>query len=236
MMRIVYKDSKSGCKISICIIEYKNLNAEKVIAFLGNYELEYLIKLKYEKIKKQFIWGRVVAKYAIEGIDNNIVFNEINILKGSINEPVIKELKYKDLGVSISHSKDVIIAVAYQTESSCGIDIEYISESSKKCANKLVKDEEVKLLGEIIEDQSLIGICLWTIKEAMAKSVLKGLSLPLSSYQINKFYKYNDVYYGYYCNFKNYCCLCKKYKDYFIAIAIPADYEMMLFNKEKIVI
>lgn len=236
MIRIAYKDNKSGYKISICIIEYKNLNDEKVRSFLGNYELEYLVKFKYEKIKRQFIWGRVAAKYAIENIDNNIIFNKINIIKGNLNEPVIKGLKNNDLRVSLSHSNGVTIAVAYQTEISCGIDMEYISETSKKWANKIVKNEEVKLLSEIIEDQSLIGIYLWTIKEAMAKNIVKGLSLPLSSYEINKFYKCNDVYCGCYSNFKNYSCLCKKYKEYIITISIPANYKIMLLNKEKIVI
>ncbi len=202
------------------------------MSFLGEYELEHLIKIKYEKIKRQFIWGRVAAKYALESIDSNIIFNDINIIKGSFNEPIIREIKNETLKVSILHSKNVAIAVAYPKEISCGIDIEYISEKSKKLTNKLITNEEMKLLSSIVEYKTLMGIYLWTIKEAISKSVIKGLSLPISTYAINKFYKCNNVYYGNYRNFKDYRYICKKYKKYIISIS--SNCKMTFFNQEKI--
>lgn len=223
MKRFVYKDSHSDNIISICIINYCDLNIDTSKLLLGKSELEYFMKIKYRKVKKQFLFGRLAAKYALQNIENNLNFNDINIVKGRFNEPIIKEVHQTNLKVSISHSNNLAVALAFSNKLSCGIDVEFISESSKKITNRIMKNKEKEMLNVKIEDKTLIGIYLWTIKEALAKSIIKGLTLPLSAYTINSFYKYHDLHYGDYTNYKNYRFICCKYLDFIIAVSFSSN-------------
>lgn len=236
MIRYIYEDKKSKIKLAVCMINYKELNDNYVMEHLGEKEKEYYTNIKYSKVKRQFIWGRIVAKYALNGIENNLVYKNVNILKGGYNEPVIQEIGYKDLKVNISHSNNMVVAVAFKNGYSCGVDIEYISTNSKRISNSILIESERNSFTDIIEDSSLLGLYLWTAKEALSKTIKQGLYLPIEIYDIDELQKHCLGHCGKYKCFREYIFLSKRYSNYIYTLSYPANIKLNYCTEETMCI
>jgi len=178
----------SFCMMNKSEIEYKK-------ELFSDKEKEHYNSIGNKKRREDYFCGRFCAKKAVFEIlyksntDTPKEFKEISILNGVFNQPVIVTSKTGNIKVSISHSKNMVIAIAFSEMILAGVDVEMINEKRISTIVNQFTDKEKKIL-----EQSYLKICgkkklcmvFWTVKEAISKAVHMGLTVPLFFFEINK--------------------------------------------------
>lgn len=116
----------------------------------------YLCSCNSEKRKKEYIYGRIAAKFALRLLSTN---SEAIIRNDSIGKPYF--VGRSDFSLSITHSHGIVAVLVFPAEMRCGIDLELINERRKDTLNKMFSTSH----GSIYKLTEL-----WTLKEAMYKT------------------------------------------------------------------
>lgn len=167
------------------------------------------------KRKKTLLLGRIAAKNSIEGYVPGAIHSDIVIDTGVFDQPVVT--MGKNIQVSITHTNDCGVAVAFHESLPIGIDLEDI-ERARIIDNYLTDFE--RSIRERYEKAIFYAIA-WTAKEALSKCLKTGLTTPFSVYEICTL-KNRNMYIE--CSFKNfsqYKALCFKKKNCMFAIVFP---------------
>ncbi|MGG1149677.1 4'-phosphopantetheinyl transferase family protein [Bacillus wiedmannii] len=128
-------------------------------SLLGDVLIRHIVKIKYAK-KKICFSKNAFGKPHIEGMPQ-FHFN-------------------------ISHSGEWIVCVTGTCE--VGIDIEAIKPINLNLMDVIFTDKESKLLLEQEESNRLpMFYNIWTLKEAYIKTLGKGMSIPLNSFDVSEF-------------------------------------------------
>lgn len=140
------------------------------------------------KIRKQtYLLGRYCAKKAIKlkcGIDS---YADINICNGIFDHPLIIHSKIHNTQVSIAHTNNVAVAIAFGESHPMGVDIEDIcAERSQTIATQLT-DNEKSLKTNLKISEMLFNAIIWTAKEALSKTLKSGLMASQLIYEVKDF-------------------------------------------------
>jgi phosphopantetheinyl transferase len=129
------------------------------------------IQLAPEKKRAQWLSGRIALKQAL----GHFTQRDVSYNKGIIqHEPT--------LYYSISHSKQA--AVAAVSLIPVGIDIEQVKPVSDTLQRRYVNAGELELLHII--PVAYRPIALWTVKEAVAKVLWRGITMDLRSIKLHR--------------------------------------------------
>lgn len=112
---------------------------------------------------------------------------EISFSFNKYGKPNIKNPTNSKVEFNLSHSKNFAI-IAFNLNNEIGIDIEYINhklEIENIVENYFSRNEIDQLLKIKKENQIFSFFNIWTCKEAYIKSVGKGLSVDLKSFDVN---------------------------------------------------
>jgi phosphopantetheine--protein transferase-like protein len=161
------------------------------IAFAGDCEKQWAQKITVEWRKEQFlaIWGfvrRQIASYL------NCSPSEIIFDRTSYGKPFLK-FPGSHFSFNISHTKNHL-AICYGNQcASCGIDIEIVRDMPDRLsiAERFFAKEEFMFLSQLESEkkQNDYFFKLWVIKEAILKTLGKGLSYGLDKVFIDGFEK-----------------------------------------------
>jgi len=139
-----------------------------------------LDNFKYEKRHREWLGGRICAKQGLriflqqrENPSRIPEYQQCRISAEESGRPYFSRLKGVDSPfpeVSISHSKGC--AASLVSQSHCGIDIQYPSESLQKVRERFITNEEERLLHNSLPSQSLLSrlVLAWAGKEAVKKT------------------------------------------------------------------
>jgi 4'-phosphopantetheinyl transferase EntD len=153
-------------------------------SFLSRSEEKYFNKLVSKKRKKSYLLGRFVAKQAIRKLRPEIQAQHINIAWGVFNQPVIEHSESLQIQVSITHTQDCAIAIAFPEHHPIGVDLEDCNSSNAQAIKSQVSFEERSVLEQLELSSMQSIILLWSIKEALSKLLKTGLMTDFSLYGI----------------------------------------------------
>ena len=164
-------------------------NCADFSGFSGACEMRWAQKISVEWRRNQFlaIWGFV--RYEISR-HLNIKLSDIVFDRGAYGKPFLKSPAV-NFSFNISHTKDHL-GICYHNQSiSCGIDIEIVRDMPDKLsiAERFFTREEFLFLNnlESTMQQNACFFKLWVIKEAILKTLGKGLSYGLDKVFIDGF-------------------------------------------------
>ncbi len=157
--------------------------------YFNKKEREYLDSLLPNK-RKEWIISRVVTKDAVrkslEEKTGEIFYPlEYEIQNDTHGKPFAVGEMIKDLNISISHKKDIAVAMSTHGKP-VGIDIEVIEERSKDFESLFLNEEEMDQIPENESERSEWITRFWVAKEAYGKSLGKGLEGNPKQYKIKE--------------------------------------------------
>jgi phosphopantetheinyl transferase len=150
------------------------------LAMLSVAEMARFATLRWTKQKQQHLAGRVAAKIAVAGIAG-LAASRVSIVRNADGVPLVcvDEMERPDLFVSISHSGDLVAAVAGFEP--VGIDVERVEEREAGFVELVFTEAERAEL----EDARAVTFA-WCTKEARGKQLGVGLSRPFAELDLSK--------------------------------------------------
>ena len=181
---------KSSSNILFCLslVDLSELDTNKdndhndniLATCLSSEEMALYANYAYEKRKREWLGGRLAAKVALLALSGSQFsvenFSTISVLPRENGSPVISSpstFSGPIPSISISHSGNYAVGMAADA-ASCGIDIQQISEKTKRVADKFCTSDELVLLSNYAKNISKLEQLnlLCSAKEALKKSLL----------------------------------------------------------------
>ncbi len=164
-----------------------------------------------EKRRTEFFAGRVAARLALTELHGS---ESVTILNNDAGVPVVSNEK---LAVSISHSEDIAVALAFESDFSFGIDIQIIRAKSVKALKRLVTEK-------FVPDDAMHLTVAWAIKEALSKCLKTGFTIPYEEFLLADFIKNRNLFECTFVKYPQYIGRAVLWKNYAIAIVGNKEY------------
>lgn len=139
---------------------------------------------KFERRKLSYLLGKIACKKALKKIHPEICSKQIFIDKGVFEQPIVRMPIPSNLKTTISHCQSIGIALVFDENQPLGVDIEEIDQTRYKAYESCLHKNELYLLKNI-SDQTLYLTIFWTIKEALSKVLMTGLTYSLQNFEID---------------------------------------------------
>ena len=188
-------------------------------------ELAYGSSLIYEKRQHDYFIGRYAAKVAINTFDPSLAMNDVNVGQGVFQQPIVSHPNASQIGVSISHSGELAVAVAFEEGHPMGVDIEHVPGLLLDTVLEQLTDFERRLLWSWPWNKRDSAAALWASKEALSKVLKTGLTTPLYIFEIEEA-RFEKGQHGIMliCTFRNffqYQAVVFKWGDYMCSLCYP---------------
>jgi 4'-phosphopantetheinyl transferase len=149
-------------------------------------EIQKADKFQFERDRWQFIVCRATLR-KILGAYLRIQPSEICFSYNDFGKPTLNSVKdKKSYCFNISHSNGIVL-IAVTNGQEVGIDLEYMKEefATLKVAEQFCSQIELSALSSITDDLRVSAFySFWTRKEAFAKAIGEGLSIPLKQIKL----------------------------------------------------
>jgi phosphopantetheinyl transferase len=185
-------------------------------------ERAYVRVLRNDTRRDSYVLGRVAAKRAVCVLSHIDAPASVEIRAGAFGQPVVRApAGYAE--VTISHCDDTALVVAFEPEHPIGVDLERAAEPSARTVREHLGAAELSMLAELGWSDELAATMLWSAKEALAKVLRSGLTVPLNVLSISTA-EPADV--GsvslFFENFALYRCHVVVLGERIVALAVPA--------------
>jgi 4'-phosphopantetheinyl transferase len=155
-------------------------------------ELHYFRQVKSNTRRKQFFLGRSVGKKAISLYLNENSLKGMEISSGVFRQPFVRYSSLDSPGVTLSHSGDFAIAIAYEPGHIMGVDVEQIDSGRANIFKESLTANEKEISIRIGCEQTLISNVMWTMKEALSKAIKCGMTVPLDILEVEQLHLLSD--------------------------------------------
>ena len=207
----------------------------KNIESLHPMELTQFHKYKYDRRKESYLLGRLSVKQAVKQaemhLNQAIHPKKIWLDSGVFRFPILRCLKAANLNVSLSHCDNIGISIAFPDVHPMGIDLERVEESRKDILLDYTSVEEKKILTNINIDNIIGYTMIWSIKEALSKTIKTGLMIDFNLLEINDIKKENNIFKSTFHSFNQYKTFSIVNEHYVISIVSPKKTEIQDINK-----
>lgn len=160
-------------------VEIDKFPYEKIFS---EFEISTINRRKKYSAKQEYI----VSRYIIKKIMSTILNCGLTHIETKFNLQVSRlEALYENnplpISISISHSKGMVCVALSQTSQSFGVDLEHINQKRSfiKLANHFYHENEVQLISTANQPHTIF-YRIWTLKEALAKTIRLPISQLLS--------------------------------------------------------
>lgn len=224
MKTVVFESNEYKEVFSVCIEKMNSgIQDHFINQCLSNKEKAELKKIAFEKRRREFVLGRKVAKQAISTLSAKNDLADISIEHGIFYQPIVKMGLNENIQISLSHCNKYIVAIAFNENFPCAIDIEAISPKNGDVIHSQLTEEEKYYLLKWSEKKDIIYTVLWTAKEAISKILKTGLTSELNLYEIEEIRQEGKIFRGKFKNFYQYEFIARKYDDCICTIAVPKN-------------
>jgi 4'-phosphopantetheinyl transferase len=155
----------------------RNLNPE---------ETERAGRLRAGQVRMQFLSGRSRLRTLL-GADLEIAPKDVPIIAAEYGKPELASPYEGRIHFNVAHSRSTVL-IALNLTGPVGIDIEYLdrkTEVEEVARHSLTGQETANMLAiDDISARSKFFFERWTRKEAVVKADGRGLSLPLTSFEV----------------------------------------------------
>ncbi len=191
--------------------------------YLHPNELDYFDSLVSLERQKTYILGRYSAKSAIIKLHNDILPAEICISNGIFEFPYIEDIHGINLQISISHSSDHAVAIAFAQSHPMAIDLEKIDIARINLIQSLCSADELAIIDNLFKNTTKGLTLLWTAKEALSKVLRCGLLIDFKLLEIHKIIQHGEQFIIFYKNFMHYQALSFEYGTNICSLVHPAN-------------
>lgn len=154
----------------ISLLNLDQIAEAAVLPLLSEAEHNYLHRFRYPKRRQEWLGGRIAAKAALSDALDASALRGLSILPDQHGRPRVSGQADPRLSLSISHSGGYAAALAVRGPR-CGLDIQEVSAKLLGLTKYFALPAELDLL----PDQSELALTmLWSVKEAMKKSLLSA--------------------------------------------------------------
>lgn len=202
--------------------------AATVQTFLHPREHEYVASLQAEKRKTRYLLGRYAAKCAIALYASESDLTKIEIAIGFFEQPVVHYPTPDVPDVSIGHSEDLTVAVAFPRGHIMGLDIRCIDLDKAHVYRSQLTEPEQQQAETQFDDYRRGYHVIWTAKESLSKALKCGLTVPFEILQLDQLQLVSEGQYA--CTYRNFA----QYKgcmwivaDHVLAITLPRKTELL---------
>ena len=211
-------------KLIISYGKFESNDFKFPIAFLS--EREQHICNSYRNLNRKMTYqiGRYAAKTAVSLLLNESNLQKLEILVGCFSQPIIQYEQFSMQGVSLSHTKNATIALAFPASICAGVDIELVSKQKENTLYSNIENHEKNIVDQLDKQNQRLQyrVLLWTIKESLSKAVLTGLTLPLSFFSVKSVTCHKNIWVSEFVHFKNFKCLSFFSDQHWISLTLPA--------------
>lgn len=176
---------------------------------------------KHERRKLSYLLGRLSAKAALLEMDENVESSLIWIDSGVFQFPVVKCTGLPNVQVSITHSNNIALCIAFPEEHPMGIDIEKINKKKETNLLNQCTPKEVMLLKALSMNNINGYTAIWSIKEALSKILKTGMMISFRLLEIENFTIINGILESKFKYFKQYKVSTFFLASHAISIASP---------------
>jgi 4'-phosphopantetheinyl transferase EntD len=171
------------CHMSACVLRGDALEVAAA-PLLGVDESARVTRAVHPRRRTSFLRGRVAAKHALAAVcDQRIPAHEFEIASGVFDQPLVISSQ-PNLGVSLSHTDRIAVAVAFPESHPLGVDVEHVSNAHESMLHGQMAPGEFRRV-------SLRGLCdaemltlLWASKEAASKVLRGGLAVNFHALEV----------------------------------------------------
>lgn len=208
------------------------LSLEELVSLAPEYihpaELDYANRPMASERKYSYLLGRFCAKQALKAQLNFPTMSDIFIQQGVFNQPVLSGPGTQDTQISIAHSGNLGVAIAYPTGHPMGIDIERINPKRESILKKILDPQELPILSTQGTDPLTLLTWIWTAKEALGKTLCTGLTVPFSLYEVQDVQIEKGLITATYKNFRQYKVVSYCWEEAVVSIALPRQTQLTL--------
>jgi phosphopantetheinyl transferase (holo-ACP synthase) len=197
--------------------------------FLHEKELHYAAGMQ-EKRRRSFCLGRYAAKGAITNVFHGISFTELRIDQGALGFPVIVHPAILNTQVSITHTDSSAAAICFPEYFPMGVDLEEINVQNTSIIETELTMGEKELFKHTNCSYNCFCSTLWTAKEALAKALKTGFSIPFHFLEIKSLIIENDFVLCYFSHFSQFVGLSVNAGSNRLTIVFPAEVEKYIRN------
>nr|WP_275901639.1 4'-phosphopantetheinyl transferase superfamily protein [Paenibacillus sp. SYP-B3998] len=144
----------------------------------------------------------------------------ICIDQGIFYQPIVIYPASSNTQVSITHGGGLAAALAFSERFPLAIDIEKILIKKEFFMSQFT-DPEITLIQSLSFANDTAFTVLWTVKEALSKTLKTGLMAPLSIYEVNHMEVKDGVLYSSFANFMQYSAASLIFDTYVCSIVYP---------------
>lgn len=222
----LYRDNNSfDCSYAIVSGE---LPDAKINELLHPDERKKYHSFPFNARQQSFILGRIAVKYAILVGNPSVCPKNIHIDSGVFNYPYLKAEHCKNISISLSHSQNMAVAIAFPEHHIMGIDLEIINENYLAVMKKILLRKEEELIENVNGSLISNSVYLWTSKEALSKAIKTGFSADIEIFEINSVKKVGLEIINSFKFFHQYKTISVNIGDYVCSIALPKKTEIDL--------
>lgn len=143
--------------------------------FLSARESARLTAMTSPRRRLGFLRGRRAAKDALRMLSGAGHSARLHIEPGAFGQPVVEGAG--ELGVTLSHTDDAGVALAFPLTHPLGIDIEQVRPGNERALRAQLTDTEIASFVTPASDPLARLTALWSIKEALSKLLGGGLAI-----------------------------------------------------------
>jgi 4'-phosphopantetheinyl transferase len=149
-------------------------------------EVERAERLRAGQVRMQFLAGRSFVRRLL-GRELGIAGRTVRITTGAYGKPETPAVDGKRLHFNVAHSRSTVL-VALSRAGAVGVDVEYLDRDAEvmevaRHALTATEIDAVQAITDINRRRRAFFTC-WTRKEAVVKADGRGLSLPLTSFEV----------------------------------------------------
>jgi 4'-phosphopantetheinyl transferase len=147
------------------------------------------------KRQQAVLWSRIAVKNALTAMAPDLVKTDFTVGTDIFGKPYIQNSAGLTFGVSISHTKDIAIAVVFPIQHPLALDVEAHSlTNSETIAGEMTAHESRYF--ENINLPNEMGYTLnWTIKEAYSKALSVGITTPMPILEVDSIEQTSPMYF-----------------------------------------
>jgi 4'-phosphopantetheinyl transferase len=160
---------------------------EAVSALLGKTERAYFSTLQVARRQRTYLLGRYAGKIALSGVLSESDLSAIEITRGVFEQPVVRCDRNGGWEVTISHTEDLAVALAYPAEHPMGIDLERVAPEQQETILSQLSDREIGWLDLHPAERFQHATALWAAKESLSKVLRSGLMANIRVYDLAEF-------------------------------------------------
>jgi 4'-phosphopantetheinyl transferase len=157
---------------------------EAASKLLGESETAYFSSLRFVRRQGSYLLGRYAAKAALSAVLSEPELRAIEIERGVFEQPVVRCDRDGGWEVTISHTEDLAVALAYPAGHPMGIDLEQIDPGQHETILSQLSEREIEWLKLRSAERLQFATGLWAAKESLSKVLRTGLMANIRVYDL----------------------------------------------------